>query len=61
MIHGIVLVVRLIKDLCDIDKDVILVGCDGKEALLQSVSITDETTSSQQSQFGFLIDIQGFL
>ena len=60
-LYAMVLVVEMIKEVWGFTKGDILLGCDGKDALNQSINIKQTMTVCQQQQFDLLSCIQGYL
>ena len=60
-IYAMVLIVEMIKEVWGLTKGGILLGCDGKEALNQSLHIKNRMTVCHQQQFDLLSGIQGYV
>ena len=60
-IYGIVVVVETIKEVLGMKKGRIIVGCDGKNALEQTVLFKENLCSCQQQHFDLISGIQGYI
>ena len=60
-IYAMVLIVEMIKEVWGLQQGGILLGCDGKEALYQSLLIKNRMTVCHQQQFDLLSGIQGYV
>ena len=60
-LYAMVLVVEMIKEVWGLSKGGILMGCDGIEALNQSLNIQKNMTVCHQQQFDILSGIQGYV
>ena len=60
-IYAMVVIVEMIKEVWGLTKGGILIGCDGQEALKQSLHINNRMTVCHQQQFDLLSGIQGYV
>ena len=60
-LYAMVLVVEMIKEVWGLTEGGILIGCDGKDALNQSLNVQEIFTVCQQQQFDLLSGIQGYI
>ena len=60
-LYAIVLVVEMIKEVWGLTEGRILIECDGKDALNQTLNTQEAFTVCQQHQFDLLGGIQGYL
>jgi len=60
-IYAMIVIVEKIKEMWTVIGRGVLIGCDGKAALDQSLNIKDNMTSCQQQQFDMISGIQGYV
>ena len=60
-IYGSVMVVEVIKEVIGLKKGGILIGCDGKSALEQSISVEENLCTCSQQHFDLISGIQGYI
>ena len=60
-IYALVRVVELIKEMWNLDKGSIVIGCDGINALYEALDYRYRTTTCHQKQFDLLSGIQGYI
>ena len=60
-IYGLVLVVELTKEMWNLDKGAIIIGCDGINDLYQALDVAYNPTTSNQKRFNLLSGIQEYV